>query len=207
MGDNSRFTAGVGTAARRHWRAFALAISGLLASLVTRAVYADAAAVPADIQATLLAKLEQYDRGFRARAGDVARVLLVVKPGNTKGGLAAEEMKSALGRVSAIGGLPHKESIYEFKSADELAARCRADHVAVVYLTPGFDSDLRDVRTSLGTLDLLSLAASPEYVQQGVVLGFELEAGTPKILFNLEQARKQHVDFPADVLRLMKVYR
>jgi hypothetical protein len=54
---------------------------------------------------------------------------------------------------------------------------------------------------------VLSLAATPDYVPQGVVLGFELEAGAPKILFNLDQARQQHVDFPSDVLRLMKVYR
>jgi hypothetical protein len=194
-------------AVRRHGGRFALAMGGIVALLVSRAGYADSAAVPADVQATLLAKLERYDRSFAARAGDAARVLLVVKPGNTKSGLAAEEMKSALGRLSAIGGLPHKELFHEYKGADALAARCRTERVAVVYLTPGFDSELRDIRESLATLDILSLAAAPEYVAQGVVLGFELEAGSPKILFNLEQARKQHVDFPADVLHLMKVYR
>jgi hypothetical protein len=192
---------------RRHAGRFALAMGGIVALLISRAGYADSAAVPADVQATLLAKLERYDRGFPARAGDAARVLLVVKPGSTKSGLAAEEMKSALGRLSAIGGLPHKEVVHEYKSADALAALCRADRVAVVYLTPGFDSELRDIRASLSTLDILSLGATPEYVAQGVVLGFELEAGSPKILFNLEQARKQHVDFPADVLHLMKVFR
>ena len=194
-------------AVRRHGGRFALVMGGVVAFLVSRAGYADSVAVPADVQATLLAKLERYDRSFPARAGDAARVLLVVKPGNTKSGLAAEEMKSALGRLSAIGGLPHKEVVHEYKSADVLAALCRSDRVAVVYLTPGFDSELRDIRASLSTLDILSLGGTPEYVAQGVVLGFELEAGSPKILFNLEQARKQHVDFPADVLHLMKVFR
>lgn len=194
-------------AVRRPSRRFALAMGGALSLLVSRAGYADSAAVPADVQATLLAKLERYDRSFPARAGDAARVLLVVKPGSTKSSLASEEMKSALGRLPAIGGLPHQELIHEYKGADALAARCRNERVAVVYLTPGFDAELRDIRAALATLDVLSLAALPEYVSQGMVLGFELEAGSPKILFNLEQARKQHVDFPADVLHLMKVYR
>jgi hypothetical protein len=194
-------------AGRRKHAFFALSVCGLVGLLTSRSGFADATAVPADIQATLLAKLERYDRNFGARAGDSARVLLVVKAGSTKGGLSADEMKSALARVPNIGGLPHQEILYEYKGADALAARCRADHIAVVYLTPGLDADLRDVRTALSNVDVLSLASSADYVQQGVVLGFELEAGAPKILFNLDQARLQHVDFPADLLRLMKVFR
>jgi hypothetical protein len=208
MGDEYRWLRlQAGVSKRRHWGAFALGFGVLFASFVTRLGYADSGAVPADIQATLLAKLERYDRSFPARAGELARVLLVVKPGNTKSGLAAEEMKSALGRLSTIGGLPHKEFIYDYNGAEGLAARCRAERVAVVYLTPGFESEVRAVGAALASIDLLSLAASADYVPQGVVLGFELEAGAPKILFNLEQARKQHVDFPAEVLHLMKVYR
>src|SRR5690349_20431893 len=146
-------------AARRPSGRFALAVGGALSLLVSRVGYADSAAVPADVQATLLAKLERYDRSFPARAGDAARVLLVVKPGNAKSSLASEEMKSALGRLSAIGGPPHKELVHEYKGAEGLAARCRSDRVAVVYLTPGFDAELRDIRAALATLDILSLAA------------------------------------------------
>jgi hypothetical protein len=197
----------VESGARRRLGPFVLVVSGLLALFVAREGHADSSAVPADVQATLLAKLERYDRSFTRRAGELARVLLVVKPGHTKSAVAAEEMKSALGRLPAIGGLPHKEFVQEYKSAESLATRCRTERFAVVYLMPGFDTELRDIRAALAPLDILSLGASPEYVTQGLVLGFELEAGAPKILFNLEQARKQRVDFPADVLRLMKVYR
>jgi hypothetical protein len=186
---------------------FVFTMSGLLAAFVSRAALADSATVPADVQTTLLAKLERYDRSFAGRAGQEARVLLLVKAGSTKSTVAAEEIRSALARLSTIGGLPHKEFVQEYKTAESLAARCRAERVAVVYLMPGFDSELRDIRSAFATVDVLSLGASPEYVAQGVVLGFELEAGAPKILFNLDQARKQHVDFPADVLRLMKVFR
>jgi hypothetical protein len=76
-----------------------------------------------------------------------------------------------------------------------------------VYLTPGFDDDVPRIGASLRGVDVLSLGAVPDYVSQGVVLGFDLESGKPKILINLDQAKQQNVSFPADVLRLMKVYR
>ena len=180
---------------------------GILALFASRPVLAQSVAVPADIQAELLSKLEGYDRNFPARAGDIANVLILVKPGNTKSALSAAEMRSALARVDRIGGLPHQEVVVPFESADALAARCRSDRIAVVYLTPGFDSDLDALRTSLSTANVLTLAALTDYVAQGAVLGFELESGKPKIVINLEQARRQGVNFPPDLVRLMRVYR
>jgi hypothetical protein len=45
-----------------------------------------------------------------------------------------------------------------------------------------------------------------DYVPAGIVLGFDLVSGRPKLVVNLSQARRQHVDFRAEVLKLMKVY-
>ena len=186
----------------------ALAIfAGLFVVLTAGTSVAQATGVPAEIQAELLSKLASYDRNFSQRAGDVARVLLVTKRDSAKSQLAAEEMKSALGRLERIGGLPHQETLVPFESADALAARCRAERVAAVYLTPGFDDDLARLRDAFAGVNVLTLADVPEYVPEGVVLGFGLEAGKPKVLINLDQAKRQNVDFPADVLRLMKVYR
>jgi hypothetical protein len=58
----------------------------------------------------------------------------------------------------------------------------------------------------VSNVSLLTVGATPEYVESGIVLGFDLVSGRPKLLINLSQARKQQVDFPASVLRLMKVY-
>jgi len=46
----------------------------------------------------------------------------------------------------------------------------------------------------------------PDYVPAGIVLGFDLVSGRPKLLVNIEQAKKQQVSLPASVLKLMKVY-
>jgi hypothetical protein len=183
------------------------AATGVVLVCSARPVGAQASAVPADIQAELIAKLETYDRTFAARAGPVAHVLIVVRPGNSKSELSAADARAALGRVERLGGLPHQESVVPFAGAEALAARCRSEQAAVVYFTPGFDDDLDAVRAALSTVSVLTVASTADYVPRGVVLGFELESGKPKILINLEQAKLQGVSFPADLLRLMKVFR
>jgi hypothetical protein len=168
--------------------------------------WAQVAAVPAEIQAELVSKLETYDRGFVARAGSTAKVLIVVRSGNGKSELAAADTRAALAKVERVGGLPHQEVVVAYEGAEALAQRCRSEKAAIVYFTPGFDDELDALRKTLGSLSILTVGA-PEYVQRGVVLGFELESGKTKIVINLEQAKLQGVAFPAEVLRLMKVYR
>lgn len=163
--------------------------------------------MPADLQAELLAKLAAYDRNLTARAKDGARVLLVVKPGDARSRLAAASMKNALSRVERIGGLPHQETVVQYDSASALAKLCRSERVAVIYVTPGFDGDIDALQGALAGVDVLSVSAVPEYVPRGIVLGFELVSGKPRISLNLEQAKLQNVNFKADVINLMKVYR
>ncbi len=182
-------------------------IAGHLVLFVPRSSLAESAAVPADLQAELLAKLAAYDRNFTARAGSVALVLIVVRPGNARSNLSAAVMKSELAKIERIGGLPHREVVTSFESGAALAARVRSERAAIVYLTPGVEEHTPELRKALTGVDVLSVAAVPGAVAEGIVLGFELVSGKPKILHNLTQARLQKVNFKADVLKLMKVYR
>lgn len=165
------------------------------------------AAVPAELQAELLAKLATHDRSFAARAGDIARVLILVQRGDAKSRLSGTQMKSALGRIDRIGGVKHEERLLDYDSATAVAKLCRADRLSVIYVTPGLDGAVDDLRASLVGVDVLSISAVPDYVPRGIVLGFDLVSGKPKILVNLEQAKLQNVRFKSDVLALMKVYR
>jgi hypothetical protein len=191
---------------RALWRALGAASLSTTLCMVTDSRAAESDAVPAELQAELLSKLASYDRSFAARAGDRARLLIVMKRDRPKSQVSAAEMKSALARTERIGGLPHDDVVVPYEDAVRLAARCKAEHVAAVYLTPGFEDDIGDLRSSLSGVSVMTLAAVADYVPQGVVLGFDVEAGRPRILLNLEQARLQDVKFPADLLRLMRVF-
>jgi YfiR/HmsC-like len=160
-----------------------------------------------NLQAELLAKVIEYDRSFPARAGERAHVLIVVKEGNPDSSRFASTMQTALGRRDQIAGLPHDEQIGAFTTATDLAAACRERHIAVIYLGPGFgEVEVGAIRAALEGVDVLSVAAVPEYVEQGIVLGFDLISGRPKLLFHLTQAKKQHVVLRGEALKLMKVF-
>jgi len=166
---------------------------------------ADAVAVPVSVQAELLVKVAAYDKNFAKRAVDRVRVFIVEKRDDGDSVRVASQLRSALQEVGRIAGLPHEETIVDFSSAAALAAGCRAGHASIVYLGPGLDSEVDGIGKALEGGDLLSVGSVPEYVAHGIVLGFGLRSGKPKMLVNLTQAMRQGVDFRADVLRLMTV--
>jgi hypothetical protein len=194
--------------ARWNVRSVAAAVAAALLLLVgTRSVLAESVMVPAELQAELLSKLISYDRNFPARAASGTAVVLLVVKSNSKSGLAATAMKSVLAEIKLLGGLPHRETIVQFESPADLAKLCKKERAAVVYITPGFDDDIDALRSALTGVDVLSVGASADYVARGVVLGFEVVSGKPRLVLNLNQAKQQNVNFKADVLRLMRVYR
>lgn len=168
---------------------------------------AGAAALPINLQANLLAKVAHYDRNFRKRSGDRVRILLVSRSGHADSAAAAAQMAAALGRVETIGGLPHDELAHTYSRADALAELCRAHRISMVVLGPGFDEDVEPIRRALDGLEIMTVSTVPDYVPRGVVLGFDVVSGKPRILVHLSQAKRQQVQFRADALSLMQVYK
>ena len=176
------------------------------AFVVSRPVAAEDVAVPVGLQAELIAKVASYDKSFAARAGDRAQIAILAKSGSADSSRTAAHMQSALGALPLVGGLAHDEHMVTYAGGAALAAYVKAKRIAIVYVTPGFAEDAGDIGTSLDGVDVLSVAAVPEYVPKGLVLGFDLVSGKPKLLVNLTQAKKQNVVFKAEVLKMMKVY-
>jgi hypothetical protein len=186
-------------------RLLGFAVVVALALSFVRPGAAETAAVPPELQASLLSKACSYDRGFRARAGDTARILIVVRSGSARSEALASYMKGVFGNLADFAGLPHEQTVVPYQSAEILANRCRTERIAVVYVSSDLDDDIEAVRSTLTGVDVMTVAATPTYVDAGIVLGFDLISGKPKLLLNYTQARAQHVDFPTNVLLLMKI--
>ncbi len=174
--------------------------------LFTTTGSARSTSVPASVQATLISKVAGFDRSFRDRAGSRALVLIVEAKDDLESNRDAESIKSALSNLPTVGSLPHEEVTVTYSSASALAEMVRTRHAAIVYLSSGLSSHVPAVRTEFSSLNVLTVAAVPGDVPDGIVLGVDLESGRPKLLINLTQARKQNVSLPASVLKLMKVY-
>jgi hypothetical protein len=167
---------------------------------------AQSMSVPAGAQAELIAKLAGFDRNFAARAGGKAVIILAVMPGETESQSAALEIKAAFSRLPTVGNVPHEELVVTYSNPAALAEVVRTKRAAIVYLGPGFAKQVPAIRDALSSLNVLSVGAIPGYVPSGIVIGFDLVSGRPKLLIHVPQARKQNVAFPASVLSLMKVY-
>ncbi len=168
---------------------------------------ADEVAVPLTLQAELLAKVAGYDKNLPARAGAVVHTLIVTKSGSGDSARTAAGILNGLKAQGAIAGLAHDEAVVVFTDATGLAQTCRDKHAAIVYLTQGFsDDEIASVAKGLEGADVLSAGAVAGFVPKGIVLGFDLVSGKPKLLVHLGQAKKQNVALSASVLKLMTVY-
>jgi hypothetical protein len=199
-----RFSA---TSAVPRWFASVVRKLGLIALmfLVATPLAAEQVQIPARLQAALVAKVAAYDTRFAARAGDHALVLIVVASGKAESERFAEEIRAELSVQPRIGGLSHSEEIVRFTSAAELAKLCRERRAALIYVAPALSQEVSEIASALTGVDVLSVAALAGDVEQRLVLGFARESGKPKLLVNLEQARRQNVAFNPDLLRLVRV--
>jgi|HubBroStandDraft_6_1064221.scaffolds.fasta_scaffold852365_1 hypothetical protein len=178
------------------------------AGLTARGAHAQPAAmVTPSVQANLLAKVVYYDRNFAARAIDRAKLLLVARAGDPESLRVVTEMQRALAAIPTVGALPHDEEIAPFAGADAVARTCTSHRISIVYFGPNLGGEVPALRSALASMDILSVAALPEYVPLGIVLGFEAGAGGgAKLLVNRAQARLQNVKFGARILQRMTIY-
>jgi hypothetical protein len=137
----------------------------------------------------------------------VVRILIVKKSGDADSDSAASHALHDLGDVDTVGGLSHEQEIVTYSSASALADLCTKRRACVVYLMPGLSKEIDGIREALSALSVLTAATVPEDVASGVVVGFDQVSGKPKLLINLPQARRQQVDFSADLLRVATVIR
>lgn len=168
-------------------------------------VRADTASVPLPLQVELSNKVIEYVQEPPMMSLDRVRIGIVVKSSSPESTRAGAELKAAFDRAVMAGGHPHEQSLIEWTSAKVLAEQARSRGFSVLYFTPGLDAEIGPSAAALIGQRILTIAAVDSFVAGGVVLGFELVSGHPKMVFNLRQARKQEVVVRAAVMKLMRI--
>jgi len=161
------------------------------------------ARVPLPLQAQLISRLGTFDRNFASRAGPVALVLVVSKPGNAESKFEANSVTHALEGLRQIGATRIEQ--IELTDGPALAARCRANKVALVYFATGLESEMSRVSSSLDGVDVLTVGSSAQHAENGAVVGFGLEEARPKLVLNMKRAKSQNVSFKAELLKLARI--
>ncbi|MCA9626082.1 MAG: DUF4154 domain-containing protein [Myxococcales bacterium] len=177
-----------------------------LALCAPRLVWAQSIRVPVDLQVKLLGKVAPYDRHFKARVADRVEILVVRRSGDPLSKRTSGEMVRELGKLDDIGGKPLRVRVHDYEKPAALRSVVADDGIAILYFTPGFHDSVQDIASELDGSDVLSVASVASDVP-GMVLGFDLVSSKPKMLLDLQQAKRQNIAFRSKVLKLMKVYR
>lgn len=178
-----------------------------MASLLCGATIATGDELPVNLQAELVTRLAAYDRNMKTRSGDSVVVLVLVKSGDEDSARSASQLTAALHRAPKVGTLPVTVQTVAWVDAKALVASTRSAHAGVVFVTAALSPEIPEMAGALDKVDVLTIAPSAEMTRKGSVLGFELVSSRPKLFINLTQAERQNVAMPAEVLKLMTVYR
>ena len=161
-------------------------------------------AVPVDLQIELLGRVAPYERGL-ARGGGDLRVLVVSKRGHAVSTRTTAQVVAALRRTGTMLDRPIRIDELVFESASQVLAAATSRSASMVYVTPGLEDAIPALRDAFAGHRILTVSAVGDHVAQGVVLGFEIASSRPRIVVNLTQARRQQLDFSAQLLRLARV--
>jgi hypothetical protein len=183
----------------------AILLVALLSSWPASSARAEDPAIPLQLQAELTAKVLEYAQSPSAQGLTVMRIGILVRSGSVESQHFATELKATFGRMAAIAGLAHEETVITWSTPAAFAEEARRRGLFAVYLTPGLRGEIEAVSHVLEGIQIISVAAVDSYVAGGAILGFELVSGRPRMVLNLPQARRQGVAFRAQVMKLMRV--
>lgn len=186
----------------RRLLAFTAACALIALSLRTRA---DDAAVPIALQVELLARLLWYERGLQKRPEPKLRALILERARDPLSNYTAAQVAAQLDRVKLLGGKSVSYTRVVYQSPEQVARVAEQERAYLAWITPGFADLSAELARSLGARGVLSVSSHGPDAARGVVLGFELASGKPRIMLNLQQARAQKLDFNAQFLRVVRV--
>jgi hypothetical protein len=168
---------------------------------------ADEPSVPLQLQVRLTVKVLEYTQSPPPQSVDVINIGILTKTGVAESTRFGGDLKSALDRVDAIARRPHEQSILQWVGVAGFAEDCKRRKLFVLYVTPGFDSEMPVIARALEGVQVITVAATDSYVERGAILGFELVSGHPRMMFNMGQAKQQDVAFRSAVMLMMRIVR
>jgi len=197
---------GVDAASSRLWLLLRRSCAALFILCLAAPVAAEDVSVPVSLQMELLLKVASYDKNLKQRAGERVRVAVVFKLDDADSARYAGQALKALSEVDDVSGMPVEALSLIYSDAAGLARFTREGGVAVLYVAPGFgETELEGIAQALDGVSVLSAGALAKYTLRGLVLGFDLAGGKPKLWVHLARARRQSVELSSSVLKLMRV--
>lgn len=177
---------------------------GVLLGLALLPLGAHAQALPPDMTAMLTLKVLTFDRNLAARAGGGIVIGVVHKAGE---GAWAEGLRKSFSAYAdkKVNGLSVSVQVHQYVDAAELGNWMAANRVSTVVCSPGLTDQAGAIHGAAVSKRCLTIGSSGAFASGGGAMGFELEAGKPRIVIHRQRSKDEGVDFSADLLQIAKV--
>ncbi len=185
--------------------ATALISLGLLGSLAPPPVYAQDVVVPVALQIPLFLKVMSFDRRFAGRTGSSLVIAVVYQRGNRASTIAKDEALLSIAATPPAFGVVRRGVAVDLDARGDLEARLKYQSTDVVYVTPLRSADVRNIVSAAQAAGASTWTGVADYMSQGIAVGVRLERDRPRIMINLDAARRQSCDFTSELLKLAQL--
>jgi hypothetical protein len=163
--------------------------------------------LPVDQQFPILMKILSYDRSIKEKAGKSIYITIIYQSEYRGSLLARNEFLRAAGEGNPgqLGGIPLLIKDYILTDIDSLQEHLERERADYLYITPLRAVSIGSIVELANTIRIPTLTGVPEYCKMGVAISIDILGGKPKILVNLEFAKRQGLDLSSQLLRLVKL--
>ena len=158
-----------------------------------------------DLQVNLFLKILRYDRNISKRGANGLKLGVLYNPASKKSTKAFTDFQEQFNQIESRTINDIQIFLVPIKGYEELTKSIKSYGVNIVYIAPGFDSNLSDVLNVCKSNSVLTLTGVPKYAEKGVAVGLGIKMKRPQIIINNSVAKEVGANFSADILKLAKV--
>jgi hypothetical protein len=188
------------------------ALAALCLSLLSCGCDRQARAEDAPVQArraAILARALAYDNGMAARAGQRVVLAIVYRKGDASSEAKADETAKAFRPLEGIKivGLPFHVIQAAYAGPSGLETLIDRDGADAFLLCDGLSAEIPAVRQLGRRRKVITVGGSESEVRAGLSLAVVNDDSRLQVVLNVDESRKQGVEFGLDLLRVARVVR
>jgi hypothetical protein len=178
-----------------------------LASLVASSAYAGE--VAPEKLATILTRALSYDDNLASRAHGSVIIALLYKPDDPQSKANAESVYPAWRRLEHlhVRGMPLGIVKLPWEGPARLKTQLAEQGIDMLFVCAGLSSVVPQITSVTRSSQVVSAAALPDDVREGLSVGVSMEDSQSTITVNLAASRAEGAAFSSELLRLARLVR
>jgi hypothetical protein len=164
-------------------------------------------AAAVQVQTILKALSFDYNLSQRLRGRTTAAVLYA--PGSAASKKVAQQVAAAFRELIETGDVDRKllgrVTVLEVSDKDALSTQVRRSGIHLLYVGPGLSHELPWISAVSRSLQALTVASAPSFLDAGLALGVFGSSSRPKIHVNLRASEAEGVRFSSALLSMVKL--